>query len=407
MERQPNQGPAVARNRALGLVTGHHVTMLDADDLMVPGRLAFQLGYLRDHPEADAVMGTHRNQVGEGVEPPDWLTRMPDPAVTPHYLVMTIMARAELFERIGGFDPSYAYAGEDTEWYLRAVSAGARIDKVDVLALRRRLHGANLTMSSPASIGPMFRMLRDRVARSRRRAMSSSGRAPGEPAVSVVVPVFDGARYLEQTLDSIVGQTHAPLELVVVDDGSTDESATIAERYVGAGQLIRQANQGIGRARNVGLAAARCPMVALCDADDVWEPDKLEVQLAHLRDHPELSVVFCGVREFLSPDLDPAEVASRAPRQLDVGPCPSGLLASRQVLEEIGPFDETLVVGEWFDWYARLGRLGVGVGSVPGVYVHRRIHLTNNSLRRLASRREYLEVLRGHLSARRDPEAAP
>jgi glycosyltransferase involved in cell wall biosynthesis len=172
--RQPNQGPAVARNRGLERARGTFVTFLDADDRMTPDRLAFGLAHLDAHPEADGVVGTHVNVVDAGVTPPAWLAELPDPAQAPHYLVMTLLARATVFDRVGGFDPSYAYAGEDTEWYLRAKTGGARIDLVDHLMVRRRLHGANLTYQVEDLDRALFRLLRERT----RRARSDAGSRP-------------------------------------------------------------------------------------------------------------------------------------------------------------------------------------------------------------------------------------
>jgi glycosyltransferase involved in cell wall biosynthesis len=164
---QANQGPAVARNLALDHVRGDFVTMLDADDAMVGDRIAFGMTHLGAHPDTDAVVGTHVNVVDEGVEPPPWLAAMTGHQEVPHYLVMTVLARVGLFERVGGFDPSYQFAGEDTEWYLRARSSGARIDLVDHLMLIRRIHGANLTYQVEDLDRALFRLLRERARRAR------------------------------------------------------------------------------------------------------------------------------------------------------------------------------------------------------------------------------------------------
>ena len=141
---------------------------------MVADRVSFGVAHLAAHPDADGVVGTHVNVVDEGVIPPEWLAKLPDPDDNPHYLVMTLLARAEVFDRVGGFDPSYAFAGEDTEWYLRAKSAGARIDLVDHLMLRRRIHGANLTYQVEDLDRALFRLLRERT----RRARSDPTRRP-------------------------------------------------------------------------------------------------------------------------------------------------------------------------------------------------------------------------------------
>jgi len=105
-----------------------------------------------------------------------------------------------------------------------------------------------------------------------------------ETTVSVVIPCYNAAPFLRETLESVLAQTHPPLEVVVVDDGSTDDSSRIAESFGPPVRVIRQQNQGESVARNRGIAAARGEWVALLDADDVWEPRKLEMQITALSD---------------------------------------------------------------------------------------------------------------------------
>lgn len=97
--------------------------------------------------------------------------------------------------------------------------------------------------------------------------------------VSVVIPCYNGARFLAETLTSVSRQTSPPLEVIVIDDGSTDDSAAIAESFGPPVRVIRQHNQGESVARNRGIDEARGDWIALLDADDLWEPTKLERQL--------------------------------------------------------------------------------------------------------------------------------
>ena len=221
------------------------------------------------------------------------------------------------------------------------------------------------------------------------------------PAVSVVVPFYEAERYLGETLASIEAQTEPADEIVLVDDGSTDGGPAVAADHVGPAQVVTLAHGGIGAARNAGLARARGELVAFCDADDLWEPTKLARQRAELEAHPELGAVLCGVQEFVSPELDPEVIGVRPVRRRDEGVATSALLVRRSVVDEVGDFDETLTVGEWFDWYARLRETGHPIGAVDEVLVRRRLHETNNGRRHQQSRGEYLQVLRAHLARTR------
>lgn len=99
------------------------------------------------------------------------------------------------------------------------------------------------------------------------------------PTVSVITPCYNGTRYLRETIESVLAQTHSVLEMIVVDDGSTDDSAAVAESFGPPVRVIRQANQGESVARNVGMDAARGDWIAFLDADDLWKPEKIERQL--------------------------------------------------------------------------------------------------------------------------------
>ncbi len=119
------------------------------------------------------------------------------------------------------------------------------------------------------------------------------------PLVSVVIPAYNAAATLPETLDSVLAQTWPNLEIVVVDDGSTDGTAGVLARYAPRVRAIRQANGGLAAARNAGLAAARGEFVALLDADDLCEPERIGAQAALLASRPD--VVLCGT-EFSSFD---------------------------------------------------------------------------------------------------------
>jgi glycosyltransferase involved in cell wall biosynthesis len=131
--------------------------------------------------------------------------------------------------------------------------------------------------------------------------------------VSAVMPARNAARFIEQALRSILDQTVPPASIVVVDDGSTDETATIAGSLHPSITVVRRDHAGIGAARSAGVAATTTEFVAFLDADDLWLPHKLERQLALMDDDPSLDGVFCLLDEFYDPaDLPPTSV--RAPR---------------------------------------------------------------------------------------------
>jgi len=115
------------------------------------------------------------------------------------------------------------------------------------------------------------------------------------PKVSVVVPAYNVARTLRETLDSIIKQTFQNIEIVVVDDGSTDETLTILKSYRDSRlRIVRQVNRGLAGARNTGIHHSTGEFLAFCDSDDVWEPEKVELHVAHFEGDANLGISFCG-----------------------------------------------------------------------------------------------------------------
>ena len=160
--------------------------------------------------------------------------------------------------------------------------------------------------------------------------------------------MYNAARTIEETLASACAQTHRDLDIVVVDDGSTDESAAIVQRWPDARvRLLRQKNAGVAAARNFGAASTTAPYLAFLDADDIWDPRKTQAQLEALSDCPD-ALVWCWYDEIDdegrisdSPDLSSREEFGELCRWNIVGNG-SSMLVSRRAFEESGGFDTTL-----------------------------------------------------------------
>ena len=230
-----------------------------------------------------------------------------------------------------------------------------------------------------------------------------------EPRVSVVVPVHDGERYLAAAIESVLGQTRPPAEVIVVDDGSTDGSVQVAERYAPRGvRCHSQANAGGGAARNRGVALSDGDFIAFLDADDLWERGKLELQLAAFAADPSLDLVFGRVRQFVSPDLDPEDARRLVcPPGLDPGYIPSAVLMRRAAMERVGPLREDLDVGEFVDWMARAREAGLRDTMLPDHVVSRRLHKTNQGVIHATDRSDFARVVKAALERRRAGAGTP
>ncbi len=219
--------------------------------------------------------------------------------------------------------------------------------------------------------------------------------------ISVVVPVFNRASYVGEAIDSVLGQTRPPDELIVVDDGSTDDSVAVVERHARRSvRIVRQDNRGIGGARNRGLREATGDVVAFIDSDDLWERDKLERQVAVLRDGDDVQLVFGHLVEFLTPErADELGASLRVSTEPVPGLIATTLLVRRAAVERIGPFDETLRVGEFVEWMARARDLGLASRMLSEVVARRRVHGGNTVLTRPNT--DYLRAIKSTLDRRR------
>jgi glycosyltransferase involved in cell wall biosynthesis len=185
------------------------------------------------------------------------------------------------------------------------------------------------------------------------------------PAVSVVVTSYNYGRYVGGTLAAVRDQTFSDFEVVVVDDGSSDDSIAVIERFLGDRRfrLVRQGHRGLTPTKNHALALARAPFLAFLDADDVWRPDKLERQLARFRAEPDLGVVFSR-RGLIDADGRPLPCRDAAPPEgWVVGPlyrqnfvCFSSALVRAEVPARVGGFDERLGIAIDYDFWLRAAR---------------------------------------------------
>jgi glycosyltransferase involved in cell wall biosynthesis len=198
------------------------------------------------------------------------------------------------------------------------------------------------------------------------------------PGISVVIPVYNGARYLSECIESVCGQTLPATEIIVVDDGSEDNTPKVAAGWGDRIDYQRISHGGPGRARNHGVQLAAADVLAFIDSDDVWLPSKLELQMAALSRVDGAAMVFGHTQEFVSSDLTPEEAASLKFNPAPFpGLAPSSFLIRKPDFDRVGPFDEALATGEFIEWSSRARDLGIETVLVPDVVCRRRLHRNN------------------------------
>lgn len=229
-----------------------------------------------------------------------------------------------------------------------------------------------------------------------------------KPLVSVVVPVYNCQRYLPEAVESALAQTYRPIEVIVVDDGSTDDSADAARRFGLAVRYCWQPHSGPSAARNRGVDLARGGFLSFLDADDLWLESKLMLQMEALDADPALDMVFGHVQQFVSPELaGTGEVLVRHSTEKLPGYAPSAALIRRDAFLRVGPFERHWHVGEFMDWYLRANERGLKGLMLSEVVVRRRLHSQNLGLRERDSQSDYLRILRASLDRRRGSPPGP
>jgi glycosyltransferase involved in cell wall biosynthesis len=206
------------------------------------------------------------------------------------------------------------------------------------------------------------------------------------PLVSVIIPVYNYDRYLAEAIESVLNQTYRNREVIVVDDGSTDQSGEVARGFADRGvRYCAQIHAGIGPTRNKGVEVSQGDFIAFLDADDRWPEEKLQ-----LRNGPEWEA---GVK------LKKLPLAGVVP-----GIVPGTMLIKREAFLRVGKFPGGLKVGEFIDWYARAVELQVRSLILPDLFLWRRIHDSNQGVRERQSVSDYARVLKAKLDRKRAEE---
>lgn len=223
------------------------------------------------------------------------------------------------------------------------------------------------------------------------------------PTVSCIIPVYNGERFVREAITTVLDQRYPRLEVIVVDDGSTDGSLRVLREFEGIVRVIRQPHRGVAAARNQGLGEAHGDYVAFQDADDVWMPGKLALQVARLRERPDAEICLGRVQNFWMEELAHEEAAFRGHQF--AGPVPgfvlACLLARAAAFRKVGPFNTALRVGSDTEWFMRAREAGLVETSLPEILVRRRLHAGNLTRTDLASRDALLASMKASLDRRR------
>jgi glycosyltransferase involved in cell wall biosynthesis len=219
--------------------------------------------------------------------------------------------------------------------------------------------------------------------------------------VSVVIPVYNGAHFLQDAVQSVLGQARRSLEIFVIDDGSTDETERVARQFGGKINYVRQENQGPPAARNHGLRLASGEFVGFLDVDDLWMPQKLATQLPMLLLHPELDAVWGTTQVMMSCDSAESRRVFAPSGEPKFFPQLASFLFRRRVFDRLGAFETAQRHADDIDFIARAQEAGMAVHQHQDVVLQWRRHDGNITNQVALDRKYFVAAIKRSLDRKR------
>jgi glycosyltransferase involved in cell wall biosynthesis len=220
---------------------------------------------------------------------------------------------------------------------------------------------------------------------------------PDRPLVSVIVPVYNGGRYIRAALQSIFQQDYYPLEVIVVNDGSTDNTAAIVKAFSDVTYVSRE-HQGVAAARNAGIEQAHGDFISFLDSDDLWTPQKTSLQMTYLHTYQHVDCAIGHCRYFKEPGVTtPDWLPQKYFEDNSIGYNLGALLARRVVFKKIGLFNPRLWSGEDMDWFIRLRDGGIIMETLPDVLLVRRFHDRNMTYQVRTDRSHLIDIFKASI----------
>jgi glycosyltransferase involved in cell wall biosynthesis len=191
-------------------------------------------------------------------------------------------------------------------------------------------------------------------------------------------------------------------QIIVVDDGSTDDSADVVRKFGHDIRYLYKTHTGITKTLNDGVEQADGSYLTFLDADDLWKPEKTEIQFNFLQDRADLDALFTLTQEFMSPDLSESECVGLNARPLPLrGMHKVSAMFRKSFFDQVGGFNEDHNTGEFIEWYGRAVEIGMKYVLLEEVLTLRRVHLTNHTRTQRADLQQFTSILKKALDRKR------
>ena len=394
---QKNSGISNARNHCLRRARGQYIAWLDSDDRYLPGKLRAQYKYLLTHQNCEIVFTRFKNFITD--------RKIHQRARTAneirlakyyrHYLPSALIKKS-VFTSYGDFLEQLAI-GEDTELLFRFKVFGLDLSHcLDKVYYKRRLHHTNVSFAYRDNLyvatkdgKPYNHTLANlrKIVRPKYRDFA--------PKISVIIPVYNGEKYLAASIKSVQNQTlSANTEIIVIDNGSTDRSVNIATKL--GCRVFSISDRGAVIARNFGLKKAHGDYLVFHDADDLLNKNALSLMYGELCKYDDAQAVFTMREDFISPELNINQKEKLRPMRASFGAMAGCAMIKKEVFEVV-PFDESLVAGD-IAWQMQLMDAEIRFRKLAHVTCKRRLHNNNfSNYYQQSEFRDYAHLLRQRL----------
>ncbi len=192
-----------------------------------------------------------------------------------------------------------------------------------------------------------------------------------KPLVTCIIPVFNCEKYIESAIESVLNQTYKNIEIIVVDDGSTDRTPELIKKFNGKIKYIRHPNSGSAAARNLGISKASGDFIGFLDSDDMWDKNKIFLQLKCFENNPEIDVCLCNIKIINEKEVLKDQYVLVTPYTV------CSILIKIDALKKVGHFNVNLKFGEDTDWFMRIRELNIPVKILKDILVYARLHKNN------------------------------
>ena len=370
-----NGGPSVARNTGLKIAKGELITFLDSDDLWPENKIQILMP-LFNNSEFEVAGGKVKYVIADGVNSDIERWEDEEKRIT-HVHLGALLIRRAIFDRGYYFDEGLRYS-EDVDWWLRIREDNINICIIEETTLLYQIHGENMTFNKNIHEFGLLNVLNKSL--KRRKEKNSNPQLAQirdfrmkrkDLLISVIIPMYNGINSIERAIQSILNQTYKNIEIILVDDGSTDGGANLVKNIFPKVTVIQQKNKGVSAARNIGINESKGDLLAFLDHDDVWLPEKLEKQLTLLKGDPYLGWVTCNQQIYWEKNIERPNLLKSGHEKPHRSLVPSSFLIRKHILVSMNGFNESLKMGEDMDLIRKLRNSKIKESNVDEILLEK------------------------------------